>query len=87
MNSFTGKTAPKYHWVYMFCPPFFRNRTIMSTKLSIYKALIRPIVIYGAESWAITRTIGIRADILEHYILRRTSGAVKQGKQLENKIQ
>jgi hypothetical protein len=42
------------------------------------KTLIIPIVIYGAESLTMTKTISTRQAVFEHKILR-INGPVKQG--------
>lgn len=47
-----------------------------STKLRIYKTLIRPVVTYGAETWNISASDANKLRIFERKIIRRICGAV-----------
>ena len=49
-----------------------------SSKLKIYKTLIRPTVTYGSEAWALTRRNEQQLRILERKILRKIYGAIKE---------
>lgn len=42
-----------------------------STKIMLYKTLIRSVITYGCETWAITRRITDNLDTFERKILRR----------------
>jgi hypothetical protein len=50
------------------------------TKMKLYKALIRPVVIYGSECWVLTENIKQKLLVFERKILRRIF-ATTQGKQ------
>jgi len=61
-----------------------------ASKLQIYKSVIRPIVTYGSETWAMTVTEQIRLLIFERRVLRKTYGPTQDNdgtwriKQLKN---
>ena len=42
-----------------------------STKLKIYKSLIRPVVTYGCEAWTLTNRDEQHLRIYEHRILKK----------------
>jgi hypothetical protein len=48
-----------------------------SSKLKIYKSLIRPIVTYGCEAWTLTNRDEQHLRIFEHRILRKIFGPVQ----------
>jgi len=48
-----------------------------SSKLKIYKSLIRPIVTYGCEAWTLTNRDEQYLRIFEHRILRKIFGPVQ----------
>jgi hypothetical protein len=53
----------------------FRNRLLSrATKIRLYKTLIRPTVIYGAEIWKMTRKDEQALLIFERKIFRRIYG-------------
>jgi hypothetical protein len=54
----------------------FRNRLLSrATKILLYKALIRPAVTYGAETWTMTKKAEQALLIFERKIFRRICGA------------
>lgn len=50
----------------------------IKTKTSLYKTLIRPVVLYGSECWALNRTEEDLLLIFERKILRNIFGPIKQ---------
>jgi hypothetical protein len=64
-------------------------------KIKMYKALIRPVVVYGSECWTLTESIKQKLLVFERRILRRTFGLaqkadgewrLKTNEELENAI-
>ena len=45
-----------------------------ASKLQIYKSIIRPIVTYGCETWAMTVTEQYRLLVFERSVLRKIYG-------------
>jgi hypothetical protein len=43
----------------------------LQTKCVLYKTLLRPIILYGSESWALTKTEENKLKISERKILRK----------------
>jgi hypothetical protein len=52
----------------------FISRT---TKILLHKTLVRPILLYGAECWTLSRTNEKMVDVFERKILRRIYGPIK----------
>jgi sorting nexin-29 len=50
----------------------------VKTKLSIYKTLIRPIVMYGSECWTLNKTEEEKLLIFERKILRKIFGPIQE---------
>jgi hypothetical protein len=48
-----------------------------SSKLKIYKTLIRPVVTYGSEAWTLTRRNEQQLRIFERKILSKIFGAIQ----------
>ncbi|VDO66763.1 unnamed protein product [Heligmosomoides polygyrus] len=46
-------------------------------KSKIYRAVIRPVVIYGAECWPATKEVETRLSVMETKMLRRTAGVTR----------
>jgi hypothetical protein len=49
------------------------------TKCMLYKTLIRPILMYGSESWPLSKKDENLLQIFERRILRRISGPINEG--------
>jgi hypothetical protein len=49
-----------------------------SVKIEIYKTLIRPVVTYGSETWALTKSDENLLKILERKILRKIYGLIQE---------
>ena len=47
------------------------------TKVQVYTAIIRPIVLYGSETWQLTKELERRLEVFERTILRRIFGPVR----------
>jgi hypothetical protein len=50
----------------------------LKTKINIYKTLIRPILLYGSECWAVTKLHENKLLTFERKILRKIFGAVHE---------
>jgi len=48
------------------------------TKMKLYKALIRPVVVYGSECWVLTENIKQKLLVFERKILRRIFGPTQK---------
>ena len=48
------------------------------TKLKLYKALIRPVAVYGSECWVLTENIKQKLLVFERKILRRIFGPTQK---------
>jgi len=48
------------------------------TKMKLFKALIRPVVVYGSECWVLTENIKHNLLVFERKILRRIFGLTKK---------
>jgi hypothetical protein len=47
-------------------------------KVIIYKTLIKPVLMYGAETWVMSRADELRLGIFDRKILRRTHGPISE---------
>ena len=47
-----------------------------STKTQIYTTIIRPVVLYGCETWALTKQLESKLEVFQRSILRRIWGPV-----------
>ena len=52
------------------------RRVSRKTKLRIYNIMIRPIVLYGCETWTLTKARIHRLEVFENSILRRIYGPI-----------
>jgi hypothetical protein len=48
-------------------------------KVIIYKTLIRPVLMYGAEAWVLSKAYEARLGVFERKILRRSYGPLCEG--------
>ena len=55
----------------------FKKRSISAkTRLKIYNTIIRPILLYGCEAWALTKSLERKLEVFENKILRKITGPV-----------
>ena len=55
----------------------FKRRSISrKTKLRIYNTVIRPLLIYGCETWSLTKALEKRFEVFENAVLRRIEGPI-----------
>ena len=52
--------------------------TSKKTKIKLYKAVVRPVVVYGSECWVLTENIKQRLLVFERKILRRLFGPTQK---------
>jgi hypothetical protein len=45
-------------------------------KVIIYKTLIKPVLMYGAENWVLSKVDELRLGVFERKILRRIYGTI-----------
>ena len=58
---------------------FFKSRLVTKqSKLKLYRTVVRPIVIYASETWALKEIIIQKLLVFEREILRRIFGATKE---------
>ena len=64
---------------------YYANRQLVnssliprSSKLQIYRTLVRPVVTYGAESWPLTMEEERALAVFEKKILQKIYGLVKE---------
>ena len=48
----------------------------IKTKIRMYTTVVRPVVLYGCEAWALTQTLEKRLLVFENSVLRRITGPV-----------
>jgi hypothetical protein len=65
--------------------PILNRRSIsQSIKICLYKAIIRPVVIYGAETWTLANKNEKMLMTWERKILRKIYGPTKENGQWRN---
>jgi hypothetical protein len=64
---------------------FYANKNLFKSKLvsrksklKLYWLVIRPIAVYGCESWVLTESIILRLPVVQREILRKISGQTKE---------
>jgi hypothetical protein len=64
---------------------FYANKTLFKSKLvsrksklKLYWSVIRPIVVYGCETWVVKKSIIQRLSVFERKILRKIFGPTKE---------
>ena len=50
----------------------------IKTKIKLYKTLIRPVLLYGAESWALSKATENKLQIFERKVLRKIYGPTQE---------
>jgi hypothetical protein len=48
-------------------------------KVIIYKTLIKPVLMFGAETWVLSKAVELRLGVFEKKILRRICGSICEG--------
>ena len=61
---------------FSFLDLFKRRSTSRKTKIRIYNTVIRPVLIYGCETWSLTKSLESSFEVFENKILRRIAGPV-----------
>jgi hypothetical protein len=59
----------------------------MSTKIGTHKTVIRPIILYGSETWTLTGKIASTLIAWERKILREIYGPKREQRSVGNKKQ
>lgn len=60
--------------------PIIKSRQVhRKTKIHIYKTLVRPVLSYGSETWALTQTLENMLNTFERNVLRRILDLVQDG--------
>ncbi|KAI5714830.1 hypothetical protein M8J77_006182 [Diaphorina citri] len=49
-----------------------------TSKIRIYKTLIQPVIVYGAETWTLTKKMESKLMVFENAVLRQIFGPVKE---------
>jgi len=65
--------------------PFYANKVLFKSnlvprksKLKVYWSVIRPIVVYGCETWVLKESIIQKLSVFERKILRKIFGPTKE---------
>ena len=53
------------------------RRISLRVKEKVYKTVVRPAMVYGAETWAVKKAQEKKLDVAEMRMLRRMSGVTK----------
>ena len=48
-------------------------------KLTLYKALILPVLLYGADAWTLSNTVAADLGVFKRKVLRKIFGPVRVG--------
>ena len=57
----------------------FETNINRKNEVIIYKTLIKPVLIYGAETWVLSKADELRLGVFERKILRRIYGPICEG--------
>ena len=58
---------------------FFKSKLVSrKSKLKLYWSVIRPVVVYGCETWGLKESIIRRLSVFERNILRKMFGPTKE---------
>lgn len=72
-------SANKCYYAFL---PLLRSRLLTRRlKLRVYRVIIRPVIMYGAETWTLTKADENRIGVWERKILRKIFGAVKENEE------
>ncbi|VDP02237.1 unnamed protein product [Heligmosomoides polygyrus] len=63
-----------------------RQKILGRLKPKIYRAVVRPVAIYGAECWPVTKEIERRLSVMETKMLRWTAGVTRLDRVLNESI-
>jgi hypothetical protein len=85
-NEIKSKIAVGNKCYYALGPILSRRSISQSIKIRLYKAIIRPAVTYGAETWTVTNKIEKMLMTCERKILRKIYGPTKENGQWRIKI-
>lgn len=56
---------------------YFKSRLLThNTKIRLYKTLVKPVLMYGSETWVLTKTDILKLHIFERKILRKIYGPI-----------
>lgn len=59
--------------------PIMKSRNVhRNIKVTLYKTLIRSVVMYGCETWSITRRIAEDLNAFERTILKKIYGPIEE---------
>ena len=93
---FLHRFSHKQLFMFFVNQKIFQSKLIAKkTKIKLYKALIRPVVVYGSESWVLTENTKQKLLVFERRILRGIFGPtqkadgewrLKTNEELENAI-
>ena len=62
----------------------FKSRdTTLPTKVSLVKAMVFPVIVYGCESWTLKKAEHRRIDAFELWLLEKTLESPLDGKEIQ----
>jgi hypothetical protein len=60
------------------CATYYSKYIFISTKLKIYRALVRPVITYACETWVLKEAIQQKLFVFERKVIRRIFGPTKE---------
>jgi hypothetical protein len=61
------------------CRTLFKSKLVSrKSKLKLYRSVIRPVAVYGCETWVLTESIIQRLSVFERKIVRKIFGPTKE---------